>query len=120
MEKRDHQETMAQKEMLVRMEFKGMLDQEDQLECKDSMDHQVLQEVKDLPVLKEPVDRLDQLVLPVSQAHQVFLDWPEQKENQVLWDDAGIWERQEKEGSLENKELLETKDTKDLQEETDK
>lgn len=74
MEKKDHQETMVQKEMLVRMEFKETSAQEDQLEFKDSMDHLVLQEAKDLPDLKEPVDLQDQLVLRVSQAHQVFLD----------------------------------------------
>ena len=74
MEKKDHQETMVQKEMLVRMEFKETSAQEDQLEFKDSMDHLVLQEAKDLPDLKEPVDLQDLLVLRVSQAHQVFLD----------------------------------------------
>jgi len=38
-ERKDHQETMVVREMLVKMELQGTLDQEDLLVCKDSMDH---------------------------------------------------------------------------------
>lgn len=38
MEKKGHQEIMAEKEMLVKMELQETLDQEDLLGCKDNMD----------------------------------------------------------------------------------
>lgn len=63
------------------------------------------------------MDQQDQQVLLVSQGHPVFLDYLEQKENQVLWDDVETWEKQEREVNLVNKELLEKLDTLDLQEE---